>query len=197
MPRTQAQFEEMRQATKEKIQDAASHLFAQKGVAGTNVQEIADRAGISVGLLYRHYRTKEELFSDLVDMARVGLSELTKLFSSDGDPREILVAVTTEIIDDYKKDDEFTDYLIFLSQALISGIENESLKRLIEEDKKLFDALTKLIERGQASGIIRSGNPRELAVVFMSAIQGLSIFRNVMKADFKVPSPEALLSILF
>lgn len=197
MPRTKAQFEEMRQATKEKIQNAATYLFAQKGVSGTNVQEIADRAGISIGLMYKHYRTKEELFNDLVNMARAGLSETTKLLSSNGNPKEILTAITTEMIDDYKKDDEFTDYLIFLTQALISGLESDALKGLVEDDKKLFSALAGLIERGQNNGIIRNGNPRELAFAYMSAIQGLGIFRNVMKSDFTVPSVEILLSFLF
>lgn len=197
MPRTKAQFEEMRQATKEKIQDAASHLFAKKGVSGTNVQEIADRAGISIGLLYRHYKTKEDLFNDLVDMARIGLGETTKLLLSDGEPKEILTAITTEMIDDYKKDDEFTDYLIFLTQALISGLKSEALEELVEDDKKLFGALEKLVERGQKDGTIRSGNPRELAFAYMSAIQGIGIFRNVMRSDFTVPSVDILLSFLF
>lgn len=197
MPRTKAQFEEMRQATREKIQNAASHLFAQKGVSGTNVQEIADHAGISIGLLYRHYRTKEELFGDLVNMARAGLVETTKLLASDGDPREILIAITTEMVDDYKKDDEFTDYMIFLTQALISGLKSEALQGLIEDDKKLFDALENLLARGQREGIVRGGNPRELAFAYMSAIQGLGVFRNVMKSAFTVPSVDILLSFLF
>lgn len=196
MPRTKAQFEEMRQATRSKIQGAASHLFARKGVAGTNVQEIADRAGISIGLLYKHYKTKDELFDELVDMARTGLAETTRLLSSDGDPREILTAITTEIIDDYRKDDEFTDYLIFLTQALISGLESEALTGLVQEDKRLIGALAGLIERGQGGGAIRGGNPGELAFAYMSAIQGIGVFRNVMQSDFTVPSVEIMLSFL-
>lgn len=197
MPRSKEQFEAMRQATKEKIQNAASHLFAHKGVAGTNVQEIADYAGISIGLLYKHYRTKEELFSDLVNMASMGLHHTSKLLSSGGNPREILISITTEIVEDYKKNDEFTDYLIFLTQALISGLDNDALQALVDEDKKLLQALGELIERGQCDGIFRSGNPMELAVTYMSALQGLGVFRNVMKDDFTVPSAEALLSFLF
>lgn len=197
MPRTKAQFEEMRQATKEKIQDAASYLFAQKGVAGTNVQEIADRAGISIGLLYRHYKTKEALFNDLVAMASAGLNETTKLLSSNGNPKDILTALTTEMVEDYKNSNEFNDYMTFLTQALLSGLESEALEQLVENDKKLFDALSTLIERGQNEGIIRRGNPRELAFAYMSAIQGIGIFRNVMKSDFTVPSVEILLSFLF
>jgi len=44
-------------------------LFVQKGYDSTNVQDIADTAGISIGLLYRHYKSKETLFDELVDYA--------------------------------------------------------------------------------------------------------------------------------
>ena len=90
MPRTKKQFEEMRNATKEKIQTAAMHLFAQKGLAATNVQEIADAAGISIGLLYRHYKTKEALFYELVEFAIEGLKEISDRLQSDESPKEIL-----------------------------------------------------------------------------------------------------------
>lgn len=197
MPRTKAQFEKMRQVTRNKIQDAASYLFAQKGVSGTNVQEIADRAGISIGLLYQHYKTKDALFDELVNMAGMGLNETAKRFLSVGAPEDILTEITAEIIDDYNKDDEFTNYMIFLTQALISGMKSEALEKLIEEDKKLMRALENLIKRGQDDGTIRSGNPKELAISYMSAIQGLGIFRNILGSDFIAPSVETLLSFLF
>lgn len=196
MPRTKAQFDEMRQATKEKIQDAASALFVRKGIAGTNVQEIADRAGISIGLLYRHYKTKDDLFSELVDMAAAGLREVTGAFSSDGDPKEILTAISAEIISDYTHNDEFGDYISFITQALTSGMQSASLTALLEEDKKLITAFAGLVERGQKSGVFRSGNPRELAGLYMSAVQGIGIFRGVMQEEFTLPSVETLLSFL-
>lgn len=46
------------------IQSAAMQLFVQKGYGSTNVQDIADTAGISIGLLYRHYKSKETLFDE-------------------------------------------------------------------------------------------------------------------------------------
>lgn len=196
MPRTKAQFDEMRQATKNKIQDAASYLFSQKGVSGTNVQEIANRAGISIGLLYRHYKTKEDLFNDLVLMAKTGLTELTELFLSEGDPVDLLSSITDEIVEDYKRDNEFSNYLTFITQALTSGLQSEVLVGLIEEDKKLINALATLIQRGQDSGYFRDGNARELAFAYMSVIQGIGLFQNVMGTDFVAPTSKTLLSFI-
>jgi len=41
---------------------AVRHLFAMKGFAGTTTRELADAAGVSEALLYRHFPTKEDLY---------------------------------------------------------------------------------------------------------------------------------------
>jgi AcrR family transcriptional regulator len=48
-------------ATKDKIERAALHLFAEVGVDGASVRDIARQAGISLGALYNHYESKDEL----------------------------------------------------------------------------------------------------------------------------------------
>lgn len=42
------------------------HTFADKGYAATKVEEVAKRAGVSKGLLYLYFKTKEELFKAVV-----------------------------------------------------------------------------------------------------------------------------------
>jgi AcrR family transcriptional regulator len=48
--------------TEEKIFDAATEVFEEKGLAGARMQHIADRAGINKALLHYYYRTKDRLF---------------------------------------------------------------------------------------------------------------------------------------
>ena len=50
----------------EEITAAALAAFAEKGYAGTRVEEVAKRAGVSKGLLYLYFKTKEELFKAVV-----------------------------------------------------------------------------------------------------------------------------------
>src|SRR5947209_8222352 len=54
---------------KEKVERAAIQLFAAKGVDGVSIGEIAAKAGVSQGALYRHYPSKEELASSLFSAA--------------------------------------------------------------------------------------------------------------------------------
>lgn len=48
------------------IAEAALAAFAEKGYAATRVEEVAKRAGVSKGLLYLYFRTKEELFKAVI-----------------------------------------------------------------------------------------------------------------------------------
>lgn len=50
----------------DEIADAAFAVFAEKGYAGARVEEVARRAGVSKGLLYLYFRTKEELFKAVI-----------------------------------------------------------------------------------------------------------------------------------
>ncbi|MFK8253688.1 TetR/AcrR family transcriptional regulator [Ancylobacter terrae] len=51
--------------TRARIEGEALRLFAQRGVAGTSVRDIAQAAGVAEGALYRHFPSKEELARDL------------------------------------------------------------------------------------------------------------------------------------
>jgi AcrR family transcriptional regulator len=59
--------------TRDRILDAASELFALKGFDATPVDEIAKRAGLTVGALYRHFNAKGDLLFDVVRHALTSL----------------------------------------------------------------------------------------------------------------------------
>jgi AcrR family transcriptional regulator len=50
----------------EEIVEAAMEEFAARGYAGTRLDDVAARAGISKGLVYVYFRTKEELFKAVI-----------------------------------------------------------------------------------------------------------------------------------
>jgi AcrR family transcriptional regulator len=55
--------------TEQKILDAATEVFQEKGMYGARMQEIADRAGINKALLHYYYRSKHKLFETVFKMA--------------------------------------------------------------------------------------------------------------------------------
>jgi AcrR family transcriptional regulator len=65
-PRSQSKSAEIRQETKKKIAKAAFDLIAQRGFETTSVDDIAKAAGVSKGLIYNYYKSKEHLLQELV-----------------------------------------------------------------------------------------------------------------------------------
>lgn len=61
MPRTKEQFQQMQEASKAEILQAALELFAEKGFENTAISEIARRAGVSQGLMYNYFAGKDAL----------------------------------------------------------------------------------------------------------------------------------------
>lgn len=65
MPRSKEQFEEMRTKKKELILSAALTCFASNGFHNTSIADISAEAGISTGLMYNYFESKEELLKSI------------------------------------------------------------------------------------------------------------------------------------
>ncbi len=68
MPRSPAQNEEIRQARRVQIMDAARQVFARRGFHATRMSDIASAAGVSQGTLYHYFQSKDELFLSLLNV---------------------------------------------------------------------------------------------------------------------------------
>lgn len=62
----QPRYQRRKEERPQEITEAALAAFAEKGYAATRVDDVAKRAGVSKGLLYLYFKTKEELFKAVV-----------------------------------------------------------------------------------------------------------------------------------
>ena len=65
-PRSAKQFDDIRKQKRELIMETALELFAENGFHATSISQIAKKAGISKGLIYNYYASKEDLLKYLV-----------------------------------------------------------------------------------------------------------------------------------
>ena len=65
-PRTSEQFEAIRQEKTKLILDTALELFAEKGFHQTSISDITRKAGISKGLLYNYFESKDEVLKSII-----------------------------------------------------------------------------------------------------------------------------------
>jgi AcrR family transcriptional regulator len=75
MAATTTARQRQREATRERILEAAVEVFAEKGFPGASTREIARRAGTNQGLITYHFRSKDELWRAAAERIFEGLGE--------------------------------------------------------------------------------------------------------------------------
>ncbi len=63
---TEPRYQRRKEDRPQEITAAAFAVFAEKGYSGARVEEVAQRAGVSKGLMYLYFKTKEELFKAVI-----------------------------------------------------------------------------------------------------------------------------------
>lgn len=66
MPRSQKQNEKIRNQKKQLIMDAALELFAENGFHATSMSQVAKKAGVSKGLAYNYFESKQEILDEII-----------------------------------------------------------------------------------------------------------------------------------
>ncbi|MEV1055395.1 TetR/AcrR family transcriptional regulator [Streptomyces sp. NPDC049887] len=85
-----------RQATRAKLYEAAVTLIAEQGFSATTVDEIAERAGVAKGTVYYNFKSKTELFEELL---RYGVGLLTSSLQEAADEAERRGGTKIEALD--------------------------------------------------------------------------------------------------
>jgi AcrR family transcriptional regulator len=67
MPKTQQQYEKLRNDKRNYIKEIALRLFAEKGYNVTSINQIAKEANMSQGLMYNYFQSKEDLLKFIVN----------------------------------------------------------------------------------------------------------------------------------
>ena len=194
--RTHEQNAKIRDASNRKIRSAAIKTFAEKGYAATSIQNIADAAGVSIGLMYRHYQSKDELFASLVESAAEETLKIAQSLEANGDPREIIENVVAFVYEQMVDSDVFSDLMVLMSQALVSNSLPDS-KKAANTETQIIKSGEKLIKRGQQLGMFSKGNPSEMSILLFSYIQGLFMMKSALGDHFTKPSAELVTSFLY
>jgi len=80
--------------------NAAKTLFAAKGFHGVSIDEIVNTVGVSPAILYRHFKSKDDLYDAVLqDFACQRESYVDTIVSSDADFETILRGITKVFID--------------------------------------------------------------------------------------------------
>ena len=132
-----------------RILAAASEAFAERGVE-TQMDDVAARAGLGVGTLYRHFATKEALMVALMERKFEQILEVTRrgIEREDGEPFEVFADVLREGAEVAAADAAAQDALMRVGDVISSDVVSIQLE--------LRAAMQVLIDRAQQAGTMRS-----------------------------------------
>jgi len=176
MPRTKEAFEAMRETTRQKIEAAALSLFARKGLAVT-VDEIARAAGLSKGLLYNHYPSKEALIAELVRQATDTSNRNFKEATHNNEPVFVKIQqVSSKMCQMFSNQPIGIDYFMFMVQVGMSSFQVPKAAQNAEDLPNPIEGLAHIIAQGQTEGSVVNGDALQLSIIYWATFQGLCCY---------------------
>jgi AcrR family transcriptional regulator len=123
---------------------AAADEFAEHGL-DASVADIARRAGVGKGTVFRHFATKDDLIADILIDRMEALSELgERLCEADDAEAALREFLTAAAMQRQERD------LSFLAAA------SESMAEVNRARERMFSAIDRLVDRGRDSGVVRA-----------------------------------------
>ena len=149
--------------TKQRVEQAAIRVFVQKSVAGASVRDIAREARVSLGAMYHHYKSKEELASALFiqTWAEMGteLRVRAKLGNTVGDKIREMIRY---VFESFEKNWELVTY-VYISR-------HEHLRRVTPDVPNPHLVFRMVIIDAMARGDIPRQDPDLAAAMVMGTI---------------------------
>lgn len=133
--------------TRARIEAEALRLFAQKGVDGTSVRDIAQAVGVAEGALYRHFASKEALARELflsryAELARA-IEEVTGKVPDFAGRMHAVVAHACALFDE---EPALFAYLLINQHDHLGSVPDEPSANVVEA---IADVLREAIARGE------------------------------------------------
>jgi len=184
-------FRRRAEARPDEVLDAALDLFIEKGFAGTRVEEIAKRAGLSKGAVYLYFPSKEAIMEGLVRRAVVPIAETAgqALASFEGTPREAFMMLFRLMSQNLANPRVLAiPKLIVREVAKFPELAAMYRREVIE---RALPVVVEVIRRGVENGVFRPVDP-ELAVRSVLGPVGMhimmaEIFGIVPKGGLNLP----------
>jgi len=150
------------------ILEAAIDLFVERGFYGTAVPEIADRAGVGAGTIYRYFASKEALVNALYQQFK---SELTgrvlKDFPVDKPARQMIHHLWTALAAFVKERPRVFAFLELHHHGSYLDAESNQMER------RMLDLAVRFLEAAQARGEVKAHPPMLLISIVYGAFIGM------------------------
>ena len=159
-------------------------LFVKRGYKNTKITDIADELNISVGLLFHYYKSKEELYYELV---KLGVEGTNKPIQKDmGSPLDYFKSFINDIFNAIKYDINVARMFVLMPEAQKIGTPDNVRELALKVN--IIESFVPIIIKGQENKTIKEGNPLVLSNAFFRSMfgvcQGYALDQSIELPDF-------------
>jgi AcrR family transcriptional regulator len=167
-------------AKQEAILRVSVQVFAREGFRGTDVQEIADRAGVGKGTVYRYFGDKQALFwaTAYWVLEQLQLQLRCAIAPAHGAVNK-LRASCRAYAEFFVENPDYLEIFV-LDRAEFRGRAPEQHRELHEQ---MIHEFSEIIREGMATGELRPGDPRKIVWTLGSSLYGCVVFAAFSKEE--------------
>ena len=149
-------------ATKNKILNAASMLFLEKGYEETTMQDIMESSGVSKGAIYHYFVSKQEIISFMIKDAQKHINTRFLEIADDNSlsVEEKIKAVITYFMENREQN-------ILIANKWIDKVPYALVDTIRNANKYIAPQIAKIIKQGTQNGNFQCNYPDELAEVLI------------------------------
>ena len=188
MTNAQERKAQERQARRRRIQEAARTVFAERGYAGASIELIARAAQLSVGAIYLYFRSKEDLYTSLVEDTLTVFDVEIAQVRDQVEVSKRLRETWSILVRWAEKDAEGPRILRLLAQpAIRPQLSDEVVAAVSGGISRIQDHIGACVADGIHAGLYRQVNAREIADLAWSVLLG-SLDAAEMSASLELPT---------
>jgi AcrR family transcriptional regulator len=169
------------------ILEAALGVFGSYGYRGGSLDKIAEKANVTKGALYWHFKNKSDLYMATCDFAFEEYGRALQAgLDQESDPRAALESVAQAALSFYQQNELVTNFystMMLESQLLL---EEDMVKRTAKAYEGYRSIFSVLIEAGVKSGSFRRVDPNVVASAFIAVLDGIVIQWMVDKQNVRL-----------
>ena len=153
------------------IIESAIHVFARQGLVNARMDDVAAESGMSKGLLYWYFKSKDEIVAAIAGLLFGGeLRKMQHLSCEDLPASACLLTFLEEFITDIRLMLKITPIIYeFYSLAF----RNQVVRDMMKEYLRTFVAIIEpILQKGMDSGEFAPGAPRQIALAIGAMLEG-------------------------
>ena len=182
---------EQKEERRKAILMTALELFVKRGYYETKITDIAAAVPMSTGLMFHYFESKEELLTELI---RMGAGYAGRMPEMPQLSQDVLLAGYLKSIFEYASNSPWVfNMFVLMGRARRVGMPEEA--RQVALSIRQIENTAEIVKAGQEAGVFRDGDPKLLATLFWTTVQGI-MEEMAFDTDMKAPDPEWIVAML-